>query len=426
MALAVVAEDQPTWMRLETRVAELSGLVNAANAALVDAIAEVLETQSWGGVGYRSPEHWVSIHCGVSGSRARELVATARRLAELPACGAAFRAGELSVDQTAVICRSTPPCRDAEVAEIAPHATVSQLRRMVAVLPPEPSDVPAPRPDDEIRQYLGHYTERGTYALRAEMPADEGALWEKAMVAARSDLFGDRVPGLTWVDALLRVATAALDNLDPATAGAEGRIGRPSMRYQAVIHVDGRSGAAQTHLGAWVPPALASYLMCDTTVRLAFHDPDDDGTERMVGISPSAPTADAKLRAVIEHRDRGCRVPGCEQTRWLHIHHIHHREDGGPTIAQNLVAVCPSHHRLHHKGVLGIEGDPERPGGMRFWDRWGHEIAAKAPKPPPGAIPLAHAAGDLGVPDGSTWRHPPGLPLDSRWFTWNDRPRASR
>jgi len=42
----------------------------------------------------------------------------------------------------------------------------------------------------------------------------------------------------------------------------------------------------------------------------------------------------------------------------LHAHHIRHWEDGGLTELDNLVLVCPHHHRLHHRGVITITGPP--------------------------------------------------------------------
>lgn len=36
-------------------------------------------------------------------------------------------------------------------------------------------------------------------------------------------------------------------------------------------------------------------------------------------------------------RDRGCRVPGCDRSRWRHVHHMTHWEDGGATDTPKLV-----------------------------------------------------------------------------------------
>ena len=61
-----------------------------------------------------------------------------------------------------------------------------------------------------------------------------------------------------------------------------------------------------------------------------------------------------------DDNDRERHVPGCGATRGLHAHHIRHRDDGGPTDLDNLVLVCPYHHRLHHRGQITIPGPADQ------------------------------------------------------------------
>jgi len=113
---------------------------------------------------------------------------------------------------------------------------------------------------------------------------------------------------------------------------------------------------------------------------------------------------------VIEERDRGCRVPGCERSRWLHIHHVRHWEDGGTSDTANLLALCQRHHRLHHLGHLGISGDADDPDGMVFTDERGRRLEASGRPVPPGRS-IDHAATRLGIAP-ATWSHPTGERLD--------------
>ena len=82
-----------------------------------------------------------------------------------------------------------------------------------------------------------------------------------------------------------------------------------------------------------------------------------------------------------------------------------------------MIALCPFHHRLHHRGLINIDGDPEKPGGMTFTDRWGDPIGPAPPKPPPPGRTLQDAATDSGLPRPH-WNHPWGTPLDARMFGW--------
>ena len=94
-----------------------------------------------------------------------------------------------------------------------------------------------------------------------------------------------------------------------------------------------------------------------------------------------------RLRRALEHRDRCCVVPGCGATRGLHAHHIEHWEDGGHTELDNLVLVCPYHHRLHHRGVITITGPADH---LVVTDSAGRPLSnaslARPPTTPPPAV----------------------------------------
>ncbi len=93
-----------------------------------------------------------------------------------------------------------------------------------------------------------------------------------------------------------------------------------------------------------------------------------------------------RTRLVVEDRDRGCRVPGCDRSRWLHVHHIEHWENGGATDTPNLVCLCQHHHRLHHRGKLGRQGDADEPNGITFTDDRGRPLDSCGRPTPPGNV----------------------------------------
>ena len=73
------------------------------------------------------------------------------------------------------------------------------------------------------------------------------------------------------------------------------------------------------------------------------------------------------VRAAVLARDRHrCRAPGCVNTRFLEVHHIVAREQGGSNRAENLVTLCSSCHRQWHARGLGAHFLRRgRPGGAR-------------------------------------------------------------
>ena len=414
---------------LEERLAETVGLLNVVTAELVRLIGEALRTGGWEGFGIRSPEHWVVWRCGVSPARARRLVAMARTLDELPKVAGLFDAGSVSEDQTAIIVRHTDADHDGQVAELAPSLTVPQLARVLPSLPrtepdppsdDEPDDGAASRPNRRgVRFGFG---DDGMWWCSLRLPSDEGALVQKGLEVGRDREFRLRHPhhragdagdpgDVSWADALLHLAHAGLDALDPAT-GARGR--PPGERTQVILHLDAdRQAPARLHLGPVLPAGLADYLSCDSTVRylLLRHGQPLAMGRRQRTVTP-------RVRAVIEHRDGGCRVPGCDQARWLHIHHLVHWTHGGGTDPDNLLALCPAHHRMVHHGLLAIRGHPGHTDGLTFIDRHSRRLEPARPQPPHPDTSSAQAVRHHGL-SPPQWQHPPGEPLDTRWINWN-------
>lgn len=396
----------------EARVIELTGQSNLLAAQLVDVVVEVLDADAWGpGGGLRSPSHWLAWRTGYSEARAQRLVKIARRLEDLPKCVALFRAGRLTEDAMALIAGKAPAERDRELAEPAPMLLNSQLRRILSHLPEAPDAPEPPQPEPERKVSFG-FNDDGTWGLSPRLPADEGALVQKALESARDEVFRERADDedrsargtASWADALVRTAEHALDALDPATARGEAR----GERAQVIVHLDGRSdgdGHARIHLGPQLPDALRRYLCCDAKVRAVI----EGARGAVLGISPLEATVNPRLRRLVEQRDGGCRYPGCSQRRWVHVHHLVHREDGGLTVPANLCCLCPFHHRLHHQGAFDIAGDPERAAGLRFVDHWGHDIGP--PDYGPLAPPRHGVAHDFSPPHGER--------LEARWFSWS-------
>lgn len=393
----------------EATSARVMGQMNGLAWALVEMMVEVLDADAWGpGGGLRSPVHWLCWRTGLSHDRAAKICRIAQRIEELPACVALFRSGRLSEDAMALIARKVPADRDDEIAGLAPLMLHSQLARELGHLPDQEAD---PKPRRQRKARVG-FRDDGWWEGQFVLPPDEGALAEKAMESARNELFRERqgddaveVRGpVEWADAFSRLCEHALDGLDPDTRRGAAR----GERAQVIIHLDGRSdgdGQARIHLGPQLPDALRRYLCCDAKVRAVIEGADG----ALLGISPLEATVSLRLRRVIEQRDSGCRYPGCSQRRWVQVHHIVHREDGGLTVAPNVCCLCPFHHRQHHLGAFTIEGDPETPTGLRFQDQWGHDIGPPRYGPP---APPADRAEPVHF-------EPPTGERLTRWFSWS-------
>jgi hypothetical protein len=396
---------------LEARAGELLGAVNAATAELVVTLAALIELGL--GAGYRDAEHYVVLRWGLAPVRARNMVRLAERHTELPDTFARLERGEITEDQAGVLARFATPYRERDVAW-AQYATVPQLRTALARLPiderrahglepaaPEdpatPEDPPAP--PDPVRDVAFGYGDDGGWWSRINLPPEEGALFEAALTRARDDLFDHgRGAPTTWADALLHLTGIGLDRLDTAT---DGRL--PSERHQVIIHIDGEDpdGNSRIHLGPMLSTSMRRYLACDCTLTWIL-----ERNGQPVAKGRRTRVIDPLLRTLIEDRDQTCVIPGCTQRRWLHCHHLRHWEDGGPTDPDNLIALCPRHHRAHHTGRLQLLGAP---GNLRFLHADGKPLeplrttAPEVPLPPAPAGPYTgpHAGQRLRI--GSPW-----------------------
>lgn len=50
-----------------------------------------------------------------------------------------------------------------------------------------------------------------------------------------------------------------------------------------------------------------------------------------------------------------CANPVCRTILTLDIHHLEYISDGGDNSIDNLLAICPNCHALHHRGVIPVE-----------------------------------------------------------------------
>ncbi len=171
-----------------------------------------------------------------------------------------------------------------------------------------------------------------------------------------------------------------------------------------------RAGVARSDGGAGGGPGEAG-------PGAAGHDAEVRRGPVVVNLGRTKHIVPRRIRRLIEHRDRGCRVPGCDQSWWLQVHHIVHWEDDGVTDTHNLLCLCSRHHRLHHEGLLGITGNADDPNGVVFTDAAGHRMAGATRARPPKACDMPTVAAYQG-PTGER------LDRDAVFFT-PTRPTAA-
>jgi hypothetical protein len=285
--------------------------------------------------------------------------------------------------------------------ELAEVATVSQLRTAVKL---EPRPDPDPRPERKPSITKTSDAKFSTY--RIVLPQLEAAKFDAALASHHEgqiaawkrdrdgdddgDVSGDgdnsgvgagehgseqRPPMPTMVDAFMGLVEAGWD--------AEVARRPHGARSTVVMHFDVKDKVGSLHLGPLLSDADRQYFTCDATCEAWF---ERDG--QPIGAGRTTRQISRRLRRALEHRQPCCAVPGCGATRGLHAHHIRHWEDGGATELDNLVLLCPYHHRLHHRGGITITGPADR---LIVTDSDGQELhpgsLARPPTTPPPDVP---------------------------------------
>jgi len=372
-------------------LAELTGQRNAIDGRIVDLIAEIERDGLWGAAGARSVATLVAWKTGTSHANAAAIATVAQRAEAFPRCVQGLREGRLSLDQVGVIAGRAGEGSDAHYAQMASVATVSQLRTAISL---EPRPDPGPRPDP--RPAITK-TSDGTFDFwRITLPHVESATFEAALQSHRDALIAERSGGQppmpTTVDAFLRLVETGWD--------ADVQRRPHGQRTTVVVHLDVQQRIGALHLGPLLPESERQYLTCDATCEVWF---ERDG--EVIGSGRTTRTISRRLRRALEHRNPTCAVPGCGATRGLHAHHLRHWEDGGETELNNLVLLCPHHHRLHHRGLITITGPAGR---LVVTDIDGRELRpGSLARPPSGAPPpVAPCSGPTGERADWWWYEP--------------------
>ena len=405
---------------LEREITTLASQIHAATCRWLELVAEYDAREGWAQWGCRSCAHWVSWQCGIAPGPAREHVRVARRLQELPLIRAAFREGELSFSKVRALTRVENVEREADLLDLARHATASQLELLLRAYRGVVAAERAAAGGRRERWLAVEHADDGGLLLRGRFPAEEGALVLAALRAAEDALAEQDVPAGTPQatagepdagvpaetpeptagepgagvpagtpraapaeargDALLAIADAYLAGDRGARTGGD--------RYQVIVHVDtpalaGEGDSRRCGLDDDTPLAAATArrLACDASVIQIL---ERDGVPLRIGRKTrSIPPA---LRRALASRDGGCRFPGCGSRRFVDAHHIEHWAHGGKTDLDNLVQLCGAHHRLLHEGGYSIR---RLPGGDLSFRRPDGRAIPRCPRPPGGrAVPL--------------------------------------
>ena len=88
----------------------------------------------------------------------------------------------------------------------------------------------------------------------------------------------------------------------------------------------------------------------------------------------------AQLRALYKRSGGSFQYPGCSAVRELQAHHLVQDNAGGKAELDNLILLCPRHHKLLHDHHIVTSGTGDAP---VFTDASGRAITTNQPHAPP-------------------------------------------
>lgn len=353
-AVAMFSFDSWSPKALVSHISGLDRKISRLEAERVAAIGALDKARSPEGQESSVPQDLLSKETGISRRRAKEMTDISRALGELPQIAQAFSFGEISMEVARQLVKFATPERDSDLADQAKSwsedhaASIARKERAISAQ--------EARKSHEERSVKWYYDEdRRHMNIRAVLPAADGEMLVSAISRRAKSLYNKNSPtpyAARCADALMEMASAGLES--------KGAMGRAAVVLVAEVGEIGSEAGAIEIGDGFCSIDVARRLMCDSTMQLVVRD--TGGQIMALGVnSRSVPD---RLARVVRARDKTCRFPGCDKTRFSEIHHIVHVADGGETVLPNLAMICYAHHHLIHEGGWHLEGS--MPGGLRF------------------------------------------------------------
>lgn len=349
----------------------LTELIDHAQAALVERVAEFDAAQGWEADGAYSFACWLRARADVSRSDASRLHRLARTLRTMPATAEAVGEGKLSLAKARVLAEVINP-RTRDRFDEQERFLIDQLQgldldaaKTVARYWKRLADPDGPDPSDPSRNRASMtkgWDDR--WHLEADLDSTSGAIVHATLQAITDRMhhdgrFNDRhLPhSHQQAEALVEMA------LRSTAAGPHQTAVHPDI--VVIVPLDRLTEPEPDPFAP--PPELIGTgpTTIDDVLRLALLGTvstmtvDDHG--RPLNLGRQHRLASPAQWIALHARDRGCVIPGCDRpASWCHTHHLQWWDrDHGPTDLSNLCLVCNAHHHLIHDQGWTLHPQPD-------------------------------------------------------------------
>ena len=320
-AVAFVA-DQPA-ARCDRSLRRSLAALDHARQCSVLWFADIMARQLYRELGYATINQYARQRLGFSKSRCGDFIRLAQKLEALPRVKAAVADGSLGYTKAREIVTVATAKTEAawlEAAQRPRRELAAQVKRVKAAAKANPAQAELLPAATVVAP--AELPVRLIIELTPEQEARRAALVEK--LHKQGGAPADRA------ELLLEALAALVESRAPRGAPA------PPVQIHVHEEADGTLAVETDHGRRTLAPADADRCRCDAAVSRPGR--------------PDKATIPPRLRRQVLARDRHrCRAPGCGRTRFLEVHHVKARADGGGHDPTNLVTLCAACHRLWHE-----------------------------------------------------------------------------
>ncbi|HEX7700091.1 MAG TPA: HNH endonuclease [Kofleriaceae bacterium] len=309
-----------TWQSIDRELRSIAKRQRALDAEEAELLCRASREQVWRKFGCATMLEYLELIFGYAPKVGHERLRVAIAIDELTELRDALASGELSYSALRELARVVTPNTQQAWLDAVRGKNVRQIEELVRTHAKGDLPTDAPTPDLKPRR-LQFEVSPATHALLRQ---------------ARQALADERGRFIEDDELIAAMAAAILE-------GGNGETDHGRAKHQIRMTTCGACSQMFQEGGgrkSAIEPADAERAECDAQ-RLGK---DQRATQ---DIAP-------KTRREVWHRDGGkCQIPGCRSARFLEVHHIIARSDGGSHDATNLTVLCDGHHTaLHHEKIV--------------------------------------------------------------------------
>jgi len=326
-------------------------------------IAEIIATDAHQDLGFLSLLAMLVERLDISEGMARRLIGLARSLSEMPVVGEAFRRGELDEPRVRLLAgaREANPQLFAEAEQLLVDSfsglSMKEFKAGVDLWR-QNADLQAAEADAQHlrdRRYLNvSPTLDGAVRVDGQLDPEWGQTLIDALRSITDpqqlDPTDTRTPGQRRADALTQLCSDHLAHgKAPVTGGFRPQV-TITASYETLLGLGDGTGCETKDCGL-LTPGVVRKILCDASVIPVVLG----GDSLPLDIGQARRTAPWWIRKLLNIRDQGCVIPGCQnRPRYCDAHHIIHWLHGGKTSLENMCLLCARHHTMVHEGTIAL------------------------------------------------------------------------